>query len=62
MLVLVRKIKYRLTTPKKGFLVPSCLGPHSCTDLRENGNGPVKKREFVNSTLTTPIICGVIAS
>ncbi len=56
MLVLVRKIKYHLTTPKKVFLVPSCLVPHSCTGLRENGYGPVKKREFWNSTLTTPNI------
>ena len=46
MLVLVRKIKYRSITPKESFLVPSRLGPHSCTGLRENGYGPVKKREF----------------
>ena len=54
MLVLVIKIESRSTTPKKGFPVPSYLGSHSRTGLRENGYWPVKKREFVNSTLTTP--------
>ncbi len=42
MLILVRKIKYF----KKGFLVPSCLGPHSSTGLGKNGYRPIKKREF----------------
>ncbi len=50
--VLVRKIKYRSITQKKSFLVPSCLGPHSCG--KRGMYGPIKKREFWNSTLTTP--------
>ena len=37
-------------------MLKKVLGPHSCTGLRENRYGPVKKREFGNSTLTTPII------